>query len=175
MDRLVVPGVMPLTTTPSSVPLPFTPGVFGCRVAEMIAWPWSLSARCTIAISCVPPERNPPWRTSSTWMTDGLYCSSIGTEYRSVTLSTTTPMVAVCPGERFIVGGSNRIRGPETCAWGVAAEFSGATGEGFVCAGPDGAPGATPAGPCDAGLGFEVGAFTSISRLAPGNDSVPAE
>jgi len=30
------PGAIPLTTMPSNVPLPLTPGVFGCRVAEMI-------------------------------------------------------------------------------------------------------------------------------------------
>ena len=30
------PGAIPLTTIPSNVPLPLTPAVFGCRVAEMI-------------------------------------------------------------------------------------------------------------------------------------------
>src|ERR1700759_4786026 len=128
MDRFVVPGAIPLTTTPSSVPLPLTPGVLGWRVAEIMAWPCSLSTRWTRAISCVPPERNPPWRTSSTLITAGLYWSSIGTEYRSVTFLTTMPTVAVWPGLRFIVEGSKRMRGPVTCAPIGAAELgAGAT------------------------------------------------
>src|SRR4029077_17342728 len=97
IDRLEFPCASAFITIPINVPLPLTPELLGCRVAEIIACPRSLSTRCTMAISCVPPERNPPCRTSSTLITAGLYCNSSGIENRSFTFSTTTPRVVVCP------------------------------------------------------------------------------
>src|SRR5215469_9128751 len=97
----------------------------------------------------------------------------MGTEKRSVTFSTTTPMVAVCPGDKFSVAGSNRMCGPATCAWGTAeGGAAGAGGIGSPGGAAVGAPGAGAAGGAVAGtafgFGFDVGAFTSISRFAPG-------
>src|SRR5690242_3366941 len=60
IEIVELPGATPLTTTPKIVPLPLTPGVLGMRVAETMAWPRSLSTRCTTAMGCCPPERNPP-------------------------------------------------------------------------------------------------------------------
>jgi hypothetical protein len=60
-----VPGATARMTMPKSVPLPSVPEVLGCRVAEMTAWPLSLSILCRIAISWFPPERNPPLPMSS--------------------------------------------------------------------------------------------------------------
>src|SRR5438270_12648080 len=67
IERFDAPGAMAFTTMPMTVPVPLTPAVFGWRVAEIIAWPWSLLLRLaephpehTIAISCVPPDKNPP-------------------------------------------------------------------------------------------------------------------
>src|SRR6516165_8196789 len=103
-------------------------------------------------------------------MIAGLYCNSIGTEKRSVTFSTTMPMVAVCPGLRLSAAGSKRILGPEDCAGGGATAgavpFEGG-GTGFVLtagvtdSGNEAAPG--PFG-CGAGAGLYEGAFTSNSR-----------
>ena len=50
MEIFALPTALPFITRPSSVPLPFTPCVFGWRVAEIIACPCSVSTRCTIAI-----------------------------------------------------------------------------------------------------------------------------
>src|SRR5215469_12142237 len=137
IERFVVPGASAFTTTPSNVPVPFTPGVLGCLVADMIACPCSLSTRCTSA-----------------------------------------PIVAVCPGDKFNVAGSKRMCGPATCAWGPAAGgAAGTAGVGSPGGAAGGAPGAGAA--CGVvvgtalGFGFDVGAFTSISRFTPGYDSVP--
>src|ERR1700688_368530 len=90
------------------VPVPLTPAVFGCRVAEIIVCPCSLSSCDTIAISCVPPDKNPPCCTSTTLITAGLYCSRYGIENRSFTFSTTTPIVCCCPTLSDRLCGSNR-------------------------------------------------------------------
>ena len=42
---------IPATPMPMIVPVPLTPTVLGCRVAEIIACPCTGSTRCTIAIS----------------------------------------------------------------------------------------------------------------------------
>src|SRR5712692_1571857 len=154
IDRFDEPGASALITIPISVPLPFTPGVFGWRVAEMMAWPCSLSTRCTMAISWVPPERNPPCCTSSTLRTAGLYCSSIGIEKRSFTFSTTTPKVAVCPAFRDRVCGSKRIFAG--CASG-AGPVAGAAAPGTFIAGGTGC--------CGVAGGCAAGARISRSRL----------
>src|ERR1700732_2035033 len=62
-----------------------------------------------MAISWFPPDKNPPCCTSSTLITAGLYCSKKGTENKSFTFSTTTPIVCVCPTFRDRLRGSNRI------------------------------------------------------------------
>ncbi len=120
----------PLTTMPTSVPEPLTPGVFGMRVAEMMACPRSLSTRSTMATSCVPPERNPPWRTSSMEITAGLNCSSIGMEYRSCTFCTVTPIVVVSPGFRAAVpvqiAGSRSAKPAGFAGAGATAAVAGA-------------------------------------------------
>src|SRR5882762_8222129 len=87
IDRFDEPGAIAFTTIPMIVPVPLTPAVFGCRVAEMIACPCSLSPRFaephpehTMAISWFPPDKNSPCCTSSTLITAGLYCSRNGME-----------------------------------------------------------------------------------------------
>src|SRR6516164_5778349 len=109
-------------------------------------------------------------------MTAGLYCSSMGTEKRSVTFSTTMPTVAVCPGLRLSAAGSKRILGPAACGGGAtagAAAFAGG-GAGFVATTgvAEGANEAAP-GPGAWGAGFDAGALTSNSRLTAGRVSVP--
>src|SRR5258706_10121371 len=39
MDKFEAPGAIAFTTIPMIVPVPLTPAVFGCRVAEIIACP----------------------------------------------------------------------------------------------------------------------------------------
>src|SRR5262244_463234 len=98
-------------------------------------------------------------------MTAGLYCSSMGTEKRSVTFSTTMPTVAVCPGLRLSAAGSKCILGPDACAGGgVAAGGVALPGAGTGLVARAGvAVGACEAapGPGVCGVGFEAGAFTS--------------
>src|SRR5260370_33831948 len=50
MESVELPGATPFTTMPKTVPLPLTPGALGMRVAETMAWPRSLSTRCSTAI-----------------------------------------------------------------------------------------------------------------------------
>src|SRR6266404_417645 len=45
MDKFELPGAIAFTTIPMIVPVPLTPAVFGCRVAEIIACPCSFSLR----------------------------------------------------------------------------------------------------------------------------------
>src|SRR6266436_1465458 len=45
MDTFEEPGAIAFTTIPMIVPVPLTPAVLGCRVAEIIACPCSLSPR----------------------------------------------------------------------------------------------------------------------------------
>src|SRR5882724_871285 len=159
IDRFDDPGPIAFTTIPIIVPVPLTPTVFGCRVAEMIAWPCTGSTRCTIAISWFPPCKNPPCCTSSTLITFGLYCSRKGIENKSFTLSITTPTVDVCPTFNDKLRGSNRICADCPPCAGFAAPGAAAVG-GF--AGLDGACGIS----C-------VGARTSLSRRTCTFDSDP--
>src|SRR5712664_4643480 len=115
----------------------------------MIACPWSLSLRLgerhpehTIAISCVPPDKNPPCCTSSTLITAGLYCSRKGIENRSFTFSTTIPIVCCWPTFSARLRGSNRICAAFVAAGTVVAAprelgaVEGAPGEGGTVAAP---------------------------------------
>ena len=51
IEIVAEPGAIPLITMPSNVPLPLTPAVLGCRVVEMMDWPFLLSVFETMAIS----------------------------------------------------------------------------------------------------------------------------
>src|SRR5580693_1151403 len=106
--------------------------------------------------ACESAERNPPWRTSSTEITAGLYWSRSGIEERSFTFSTTMPTVVVSPGFKLIVPGSKRrvagppgVTGAAVAAGGSIAPTTGTPGvcTGWVvCGAPDVGAGTTGVG-----------------------------